>query len=1323
MESRFSILTFPQHFDGANLRLRILLVPKLSTAWNGNPLLPVRADLPSLGDTATPFADADLQFEVRALDGLERFPVNAPVDFTKPLPAASGVAADARALFEELVAAKPGRFRLSVDPPRLAEPVKPEIFIKKYLPRSYRESFLFTGPRTRDAVTDDSYHCAIKSRKDPNPLFVSTPDEVSWGQVYAYCLRHHRLAERLGLVREASFPVEAGLFANGGFLYVDLAPGSGYEDLAAIDFTFLKRYAARIPRLVAGAERPLFAAVQFPVLFDDPSIPGPPVALGNYDEVFLEAADYDDGFAKIVHATQPVSQNLLAEDPDGFTPLTDVGIRLGWDDEQILIWQNRQLKEDPTVPKVAGKPQRLDAPMGVFGYRIDARAHLDPDWHTLVKVRSKAPLTLGDVPLGRPPAAPFEGELGVEVHPQQLDGDQAAGQFWLPSYLAQWNGASLVLPDEDAAAIFKTEEAKGKAASLGKVYKPVGLDAIPLRYGRTYELRVRLMDPTGGGPAADAKPVQESPAPLAKVHFLRHVIPEPVRIPKLPRFPDAALDAFYPDDAIEVGRPLLGYPSVVFTGKYDGLVPDAVSRLVAASTAAVGKESFGIPDPDVRKVRIDVEVRALRMDNQLSLSGREAWALLYTTHRDFPADFDQPRNVPLEFRDANVLRFGDPADLGDLGVTQAEIDALDELVLPRARDVRLTLRAVADEDAAYFAKDAHIGKPVQVRVRREPREEIDLIAHASPGKRIRGLYLQPDPLPAFDGAVSTLLFQRTTGDRPALIQRLAEQLGTDHKGLTLVGKRGERVVFGCSRRIRHTLSPDNSSLTFAAKEDLFNHWIVALTLQLDRDWTWDALQHVSFEIFREKRFKSDVEVDDNGGKPIGDWEVIPTASLQALGDLQGKPQREHTTLIFLDAVEPKSELPQPLNAAETRFPDLIELDYRVEPRFLNAPEAPPIPIDPLHLELPVTTPPAQVPRIVSAGLALSKYERNETYSATEARRRFLWLELEEPVRDPNDGYFIRLLAYGSDPLLSDGRLETFVPPEEPALAIDPEPIRGITPDQPDDEAGLAAMTRLLPSTKSDRHFLIPLPPGLNADSPELFGLFTYELRVGHAEIWSTAQGRFGRPLRSTGVQHPAPALFCTCQRDADELLVEAPFAEAVLNGKNITHDPPRTELWALLYAQVRQADGKDWRNVLLDDRELELLPRVHDGVFDATGKLLHLGAFQNLDAPARGAMRWTQEEIAALLRELGLPQDAPISVLCVEMMPTLEALRVRDDPAVARTHSDLIGALHDERSGLSPGAATSRADHPRPLSEALGHYRILRTSPLTAVPEVCCPTC
>jgi hypothetical protein len=1313
MQPRFSLLTFPQRYAGGRLSLRVLIVPRLSAAWSGDPRAPVIENFPNPGDAAPAFADANLTFVARALDGLDRFPVNNPVDFTAPLPAAGGVAADARGLYEELLKPLPGRFQLSAAPPRLAEPVKPEIFIMKYLPRSYRESFLFTGPRTRDAVTDDSYHCAVRKPKDPNPAFVPTPDTVSWGQVYAYCLRHQGLARKLGLIREASFPLDPGRFTKGGFLYVDLAPDSDYTPQAAADYAFLARYAARIPPLTDGADRQLFAAVLFPVLFDDPGVPGPPPAPGNYDAVFIEAADYNDGFAKVVHGTQPVSQNLLAEDPDGFPPTTDVGVRIGWDDEQILIWQNRQLKADPTVPKVGGQPQRLDAPMGAFAYRIDAREPNDPGWHSLVTVRSKAPLTLGGVSLGNRPDGTFEGELGVEVHPMQLDGDQAAGQFWLPSYLAQWNGTSVVLPDPVAAALFKTEQAKGAAAKLGRLYDAVGLDAVPLRYGHTYEFRVRLADPTGGGPADTDEPIVESAAPTVTIPFRRHVVPGPVRVPALPKFPDAALDAFFTADALEIGRPLLGYPSVVFTGKYT----DPITPLQAASDAAVGKESFGIPDPDVRRVRIDVEVRALRMDNLLSLSGREPYALLYTTYRDFPADFAAPRVVPLQFQDAAALKFGDPNDLGDLGLTWAQLDALDALVLPTARDVRLTIRAVADDDLGYFADGANVGKPVQLRVRRESADERHLFAATSDAGKVRGIYLQPDPAPVIDGRIATLLFQRTTGENPAIVQRLAQQVGVGQKGLTLVAPKGERVVFGCSRRIRHTLAPDHSSLTFAAKDDLTRHWVVALTLRVDRDWTWDALMPVSFEIFREKRFGADAEVDDNGGKPVGDWEVVPTASLLSLDG----PQRAHTRLVFLDAVEPKSELPWAGHPGETRPPDVIHLKYRVTTGFVHAPANQDTDLA-VALDLPVTTPPAQVPRIVSAGLALSKYRRDETYSATEPRRRFLWLEFEGPVSDPHDAYFVRVLGYAADPFLSDGRIETFIPPEEPALPIDPELVRVITPGQPDDEAGLAAMVPLQPGS-SDRHFLVPLPPGLGADSAELFGLFTYELRVGHAAVWSTAQGRFGRPLRVTGVQHPAPTLFCTCQRDQDTLLVEAPFAKAVLGGKNITADPPRTELWALLYARVRQADGQDWRNILLDDRRLDLIPRVRGRLGDVTGMSLPPGAFQNSDAAARGSTRWKQGEIIALLDDLGLPHDAPLSVLCVEMMPALGSLVARPADDSRSAGLGLAAAALAERSGTGTGSTTLTESDARPLSAGLGYYRILRTSPLTPVPDVCCPNC
>jgi hypothetical protein len=100
-------------------------------------------------------------------------------------------------------------------------------------------------------------------------------------------------------------------------------------------------------------------------------------------------------------------------------------------------------------------------------------------------------------------------------------------------------------------------------------------------------------------------------------------------------------------------------------------------------------------------------------------------------------------------------------------------------------------------------------------------------------------------------------------------------------------------------------------------------------------------------------------------------------------------------------------------------------------------------------------------------------------------------------------------------------------PEESALPIDPEHIRVVTPGTTNDLAGLQAMQLMEKSTSSDRHYLLPLPAGLHAEADEMFGFFTYEFRLGHFRdpvtsemVWTTAQGRFGRRLRATGLSIP-----------------------------------------------------------------------------------------------------------------------------------------------------------------------------------------------------------
>jgi hypothetical protein len=256
---------------------------------------------------------------------------------------------------------------------------------------------------------------------------------------------------------------------------------------------------------------------------------------------------------------------------------------------------------------------------------------------------------------------------------------------------------------------------------------------------------------------------------------------------------------------------------------------------------------------------------------------------------------------------------------------------------------------------------------------------------------------------------------------------------------------------------------------------------------------------------------------------------------------------------------------------------------------------------------------------------------------------------------------------------------------------------------------------MIPAKDSKKHFLIPLPPGLNASSPELFGMFTYEIRAGHKFIWSTAQGRYGRPLRATGVQHPAPTLFCTVSRDEYSIAVTAPHAVAVLNGRNVTARPPKTEIWALLYAQVIQADGLSYRNILLNEKMLITL---------YGNEKIKI----NRDAPVYSATNWSNKEVEQVLALMGLPIDSPLSIVCVEMMPKPETYLTM----ATELDESIIESLNlgVEKVAITKFADTKKVNHQSaelvsdssssPLGKSLGKFRILRTSPLTKVPFICC---
>jgi hypothetical protein len=216
-------------------------------------------------------------------------------------------------------------------------------------------------------------------------------------------------------------------------------------------------------------------------------------------------------------------------------------------------------------------------------------------------------------------------------------------------------------------------------------------------------------------------------------------------------------------------------------------------------------------------------------------------------------------------------------------------------------------------------------------------------------------------------------------------------------------------------------------------------------------------------------------------------------------------------------------------------------------------------------------------------------------------------------------------------------------------------------------------------------------------------------------------------------------------------MVTAPFAQTVFNGADVTSNPPRTQLWALLYAQVKRADDAAYRNILLDD---QLFVRQRQKMDAAGQPIIDI----NSDAVQYGITGWKNKDVEEMLQEYGLPIDSSLSVLAVEMLPTYDKFfgrtnfaRNNDNIRFANSavQRDILNlqegmSVHHFKnavSDISVGASArqkkleserqlrmeegfislaEKGENIRPLTEQLGSERILRTSTLVPVPEICC---
>ena len=875
-----------------------------------------------------------------------------------------------------------------------------------------------------------------------------------------------------------------------------------------------------------------------------------------------------------------------------------------------LSWDDEQLAETYNRQVDAN----TSAAMGTAGYRVDVRDMAgDGRWHSLQRVASIGELALGPLVIGA-----FEGEALVEVAPTQIS-NAKPGEFWMPPYFCSWRGSSLVLTDPDLTQLHArlAVDPEFESTRLGRqqTWAPIGDKDVPLRYGRRYGFRVRLADLSRGGPLPDAVTPEDGERDAhheCEVAFQRHRRTGAIEVLQRPSRGDLQL---------VIAKPGLGHPEVLFTGAHSFADLEATLADNGARQRAPA-----LPDPDVLQVQITLEVRALRGD-------RSAWWPLYRTSRAFDG--------------AEMTLFLAPQPVATLDDFTAVADA-GPLPLPQARELRLVLVSVGRADAGYFAsEDARLGPPVTVELRAAGSAEDELLIAAP-------------QLTAFFFRTATV-----AADVPRPLARLAQETALTAQGLTLAGRPDVRTVFGCATALRHVLAPDAASLTLASDAELNQRWINVLRFELARDWSWDALAIDGVVITRRLSRPGQGDVVELAGTMTLPRAVARNAIGPDDGDGARGPRRQASRLVFVDAVDPKPKLRPPGQPAE--FPSELTLSYDIA--FVLRDEVPAPAPAAASILLPVTTPPVQVPRLVSAGIALSPHQNADDYSATSQRERMLWLEFEALPDDPDDVYFVRVLASAADPLLTR---EVIAEVMEPVLALDGEPVRMVVAGQARDDSGLRAMQPLQRPSGSGAHFLVPLPEGLNVGSPELLSLFTYEIRLGHAGArWSTAQGRFGPALRVAGVQHPPPPLVCQALRTASEIRVRAPFATPVQDGRHVRPpEGPKTRLWGLLYARVQQADAAAWRNLVL--MRVPLRPPPGDLAErhpETAGPLLH------------GEGQFALAELHALLDRHGLDSDAPLTTLVVEFHTEPEI----DDP----------------------------------LGAQLGHARMLRVSPLIPVPEAC----
>ena len=340
------------------------------------------------------------------------------------------------------------------------------------------------------------------------------------------------------------------------------------------------------------------------------------------------------------------------------------------------------------------------------------------------------------------------------------------------------------------------------------------------------------------------QPVHPGLAPIATTFFLRYIPPKALRVAVTPPPPQVTADSTgaltMPKPApvgtitqLVVQKPRMGYPEAIFAGVSPSTFQGAsLTMLLNAAFASGG--SAGAPDPDVGSFSVTVETAIPDHDvgpagtSPLDIDGTK-WRVVYSVTEIFPSDADPAVTLTLSY-----------VDTPDIAKMTLPANGATNLPIPTARDIRIRLQPQCSaKSTLYYGTEAPPTGPYSDFVtRREATSEANLLP-GSAAQQLRACYLRPGGAPA------------------ALAARVAQSFGLTSNGLTLAAGPGVRAVFGNSGALRCTLSPDRSTLTFDNASELVGRWIVALTLEAARDWTWDGFASPALSVFRDGGARAD----------------------------------------------------------------------------------------------------------------------------------------------------------------------------------------------------------------------------------------------------------------------------------------------------------------------------------------------------------------------------------------------------------------------------------------------------------------------------------